>query len=216
MKLFEKSINAIRRIVGGIKCGLDKMKLLGKKILDKLISGVKCVLIAIILFGKKTIEVIISGVKYLFSEIGKGFRWLKSMKGQQWLWRQRWSVIWRLSIVSAIIFALFWGIWKLTGNPIPKISASLLPLPGPPMGWSRFSDIPITPIWCAIMVVFLTFDWKYKKILRLIAIVSLAFGIYCGLAFGLFCILLISILYFVKWVLVDKKIFKRMLKFLKK
>ena len=94
---------------------------------------------------------------------------------------QRNRMLWRIPLVVAILFALFWGIWYLVAGEIPnttqirwteKTNIQL------PFAMSRVWDIIFAPLWAMILILLFTNNRIRKD-------ENLVFGLGAGLVFGL-------------------------------
>jgi len=98
---------------------------------------------------------------------------------------QKNRMLWRIPLVTAILFALFWGIWYLTGSSVPIISELKIDSKTTiqlPFSMSRWWDVLIAPTWAVFLILLFTNN-RIRKDEDLAA--SLAFGLGVGLVFGL-------------------------------
>ena len=104
--------------------------------------------------------------------------------------KRRFNLMWRWSVISAGLIALFWTIWALASHGhVPVVTAlnltdtTSLKLP---FAISRWWDVAIGPIWSLLLIAIFT-SQKLRKnkdwVLGLVS--SLVFGLISGLIIGL-------------------------------
>ena len=107
------------------------------------------------------------------------------------------KLMWRWSLITAGLIALFWTMWYLITGQVP-VMTSIKMTPELtwqlPFGISRWWDILIGPIWSFILISFFTNE-RITKNEGLVF--GLVFGLVAGLVFGLVFGLGVSI----KWML---------------
>ena len=107
------------------------------------------------------------------------------------------NLMWRWSVLTAGLIALFWTIWYLTAGSVPTISSiKMTPnwTPELPFGISRWWDVLIGPIW-SVVLIFLFTNEKMKKTDDLVFSLALGmvFGLVFSLGFGLVFSLVVSL-----------------------
>ena len=127
------------------------------------------------------------------------------------------KLMWRWSLITAGLIALFWTMWYLITGQVP-VMTSIKMTPELtwqlPFGISRWWDILIGPIWSFILISFFTNERITKNeglvfglVFGLVAglgfglVFGLGFGLVFGLVFGLGAGLSFGLVAFIEWVL---------------
>jgi hypothetical protein len=114
-------------------------------------------------------------------------------KGRKMERKRRLALMWKWSLLTGGLIALFWLIWYFVAGSVPvfqsvKIAPELtLDLP---FGISRWWDVLMGPLWSVVLIFLLTGNFfspqeddKEDLVFGLVS--GLAFGLVSGLAFGL-------------------------------
>jgi len=109
---------------------------------------------------------------------------------------RRKALLWRVPLVTALLVALFWGIYYLITGSVPVVTSvqwesKTIQIP---FAISRWTDVFFTPLWAFILIVFSTdrrvlgcYKGEYSPRLDLVTvlIVGLTFGLLIGSFIGL-------------------------------
>ena len=104
---------------------------------------------------------------------------------------RKWKLIWRWSLVTAGLIALFWTVWYLINGSVPMVTSIKMTPTWTielPFSVSRWWDVLIGPIWSTIIIIPLFTDEKNigeDEDLVFGLVFGLAFGLPIGLVFGL-------------------------------
>ena len=96
---------------------------------------------------------------------------------------RKWKLIWRWSLVTAGLIAVFWTVWYLINGSVPMVTSIKMTPTWTielPFSVSRWWDVLIGPIWSTIIIIPLFTDEK-----NIGEDEDLVFGLVPGLAFGL-------------------------------
>jgi hypothetical protein len=100
---------------------------------------------------------------------------------------RRRKLLWRIPLVVAILFAIFWGIWYLVAGEVPvvtQISFGTLGAIQLPFAVSCFWDIVFAPIWAIVLILLFT-DKRIMDDPNFGPAISVTFFLLVGLIFGL-------------------------------
>lgn len=118
--------------------------------------------------------------------------------------QRKYALMWRWSLITGELIALFWAIWYLTTGSVPMVTSIKMTPEWTwqlPFGISRWWDILIGPIWPIILISLFTNERITKDEELVVGLaVGLVVGLVVGLPFGLVFSLPFGLAAFIKWV----------------
>lgn len=110
--------------------------------------------------------------------------------------KKRMELIWRWSLVTGGLIALFWAIWYLIAGEVPVLTNLKMTEEWTlvlPFGISRWWDTLIGPIWSTLLILLFT-SQRVRENEGLVGLVfGLGYSLVFGLVFGLVCGLVYSL-----------------------